>query len=51
MVRQMLGEVAQFEKMMTVQKRKGTRDRRSQALGRRVEGRLARSDGCGTCVR
>jgi hypothetical protein len=38
MVRQILGAVSQFEKAMVVQKLRGARDRKSAALGRRVEG-------------
>lgn len=38
MVRQILGAVAQFEKAQLVAKLKGARDRKSRALGRRVEG-------------
>jgi DNA invertase Pin-like site-specific DNA recombinase len=39
MVRQILGAVAEFEKASLVLKLRGARDRRSAALGRRVEGR------------
>ncbi|HEX6011812.1 MAG TPA: recombinase family protein, partial [Geminicoccaceae bacterium] len=39
MVRQILGAVAEFEKASLVLKLKGARDRKSAALGRRVEGR------------
>ncbi|MDG4890915.1 recombinase family protein [Mesorhizobium sp. WSM4887] len=38
MVRQILGAVAEFEKAQLVAKLRGARDRRSKALGRRVEG-------------
>lgn len=41
MVRQILGAVAQFEKAMVVSKLKAARDRASESLGRRVEGRKA----------
>jgi DNA invertase Pin-like site-specific DNA recombinase len=39
LVRQVLGAVAEFEKAALVAKLKGARDRKSAALGRRVEGR------------
>jgi DNA invertase Pin-like site-specific DNA recombinase len=39
MVRQILGAVAEFEKASLVLKLRGARDRRSAALGRRIEGR------------
>ena len=39
MVRQILGAVAEFEKTSLVLKLRGARDRRSMALGRRIEGR------------
>lgn len=38
MVRQILGAVSQFEKSMLVNKLRAARDRKSAALGRRVEG-------------
>ncbi|MEI9409905.1 recombinase family protein [Mesorhizobium salmacidum] len=38
MVRQILGAVAEFEKAQLVAKLRGARNRRSDALGRRVEG-------------
>ncbi|MBU0584018.1 MAG: recombinase family protein [Alphaproteobacteria bacterium] len=38
MVRQILGAVAEFEKAQLVAKLRGARDRKSRALGRRVEG-------------
>ena len=38
MVRQILGAVAEFEKAQLVAKLKGARDRKSKAIGRRVEG-------------
>lgn len=39
LIRQVLGAVAEFDRAMTVAKLKGARDRKSAALGRRVEGR------------
>ena len=39
MVRQMLGAVSQFARRSTVEQLRAARDRRSAALGRRVEGR------------
>ena len=39
LIRQVLGAVAEFDKTMVVAKLKGARDRKSLALGRRVEGR------------
>jgi DNA invertase Pin-like site-specific DNA recombinase len=39
MVRQILGAVAEFEKANLVAKLRGARDRKSAALGRRIEGR------------
>ncbi|MER9231254.1 recombinase family protein [Mesorhizobium sp. M0622] len=39
MVRQILGAVAEFEKAQLVAKLRGARDRKSRALGRRVEGK------------
>lgn len=39
LIRQVLGAVSEFEKAMTVAKLKAARDRRSAALGRRIEGR------------
>jgi DNA invertase Pin-like site-specific DNA recombinase len=39
LIRQILGAVSQFEKTMVVAKLQGARDRRSLAIGRRVEGR------------
>ena len=39
MVRQILGAVSQFAKTSTVDQLRAARDRRSAALGRRVEGR------------
>jgi hypothetical protein len=39
MVRQILGAVAEFEKANLVAKLKGARDRASERLGRRIEGR------------
>ena len=38
MVRQILGAVSQFAKSSTVEQLRAARDRRSAALGRRVEG-------------
>lgn len=44
MMRQIAGAFAQYEKARLVAKLKGARDRRSAALGRRVEGRKGYSD-------
>lgn len=38
LIRQVLGAVAQFEKSMLVAKLRGARDRKSQSLGKRIEG-------------
>lgn len=38
LIRQILGSVAQFEKATLVHKLRGARDRKSAALGRRIEG-------------
>lgn len=38
LIRQILGAVAEFDKAMTVAKLRGARDRKSAALGRRIEG-------------
>jgi DNA invertase Pin-like site-specific DNA recombinase len=39
LIRQLLGVVSRFEKAMLVHKLKGARDRKSRALGERIEGR------------
>lgn len=44
MVRQILGAVAQFDKAMTVDKLRGARDRASDRLGHRIEGRKANEE-------
>jgi DNA invertase Pin-like site-specific DNA recombinase len=51
MVRQILGAVAEFEKASLVLKLRGARDRRSAALGRRVEGRKGYRDTAPALVR
>jgi DNA invertase Pin-like site-specific DNA recombinase len=41
LIRQILGAVAQFDKTTVVNKLRGARDRKSKALGRRIEGNPA----------
>ncbi len=51
MVRQILGAVAEFEKASLVLKLRGARDRKSAALGRRIEGRRGYRDTAPALVR